>query len=95
MALHGTLQDISEQVRLREDLLARGLRVTINSDDPAYFGGYVNENFVQIFQALGLDSKHAYQLAWNSFEASFVGEDQKRLWEHQLKAYFNGLHEQD
>jgi adenosine deaminase len=77
------------------DLLEAGLCVTVNSDDPAYFGGYVNDNYVQLFQALGLDSKHAYQLAWNSFEASFVGEDQKRAWEHQLKAYFNALHEQD
>ena len=76
-------------------LLEAGLCVTVNSDDPAYFGGYINDNYVQLFQALGLDSKHAYQLAWNGFEASFVAEDQKRAWEHRLKAFFNSLHEQD
>ena len=53
-------------------LLDAGVAVTINSDDPAYFGGYLNENFLQTFAALPLNAQHAYQLARNSFEASFV-----------------------
>ena len=59
------------------DLLARGLRVTINSDDPAYFGGYVVENFLAIHRALGLTADEVWQLAANSFEASFLTADEK------------------
>ena len=65
-------------------MLDAGLCVTINSDDPAYFGGYINDNFVQTFEALGLDEKAAYQLARNSFEASFVSSEQKNKWIAQL-----------
>lgn len=53
-------------------MLDAGIVGTINSDDPAYFGGYINENFTQTFAALGLDAQHAYQLALNSFNASFI-----------------------
>jgi adenosine deaminase len=53
-------------------MLEAGIVATINSDDPAYFGGYMNENFAQTFAALGLHSQHAYQLARNSFDASFI-----------------------
>ena len=63
-----------DQHNLRE-LLDAGLVATVNSDDPAYFGGYMNDNFVQTFQATGLSGAHAYQLARNSFEASFIDAD--------------------
>ena len=59
-------------------LLDAGLVATINSDDPAYFGGYMNDNFIQTFAATGLTAAQAYQLAKNSFEASFIDEKQKR-----------------
>ncbi|MBA4265241.1 MAG: adenosine deaminase [Comamonadaceae bacterium] len=55
-------------------LLDAGLCATINSDDPAYFGGYMNANFAQTVQALGLSSEDVITLARNSFEASFVSE---------------------
>ena len=58
-------------------LLDAGLAATINSDDPAYFGGYMNDNFTQTFAATGLDAGHAYMLARNSFEASFIDEGAK------------------
>ncbi len=61
---------------LRE-LLDAGLVAMINSDDPAYFGGYLNQNFVDTFAALNLDAAHAYRLARNSFEASFACEAEK------------------
>ena len=62
-------------------LLDAGLCATINSDDPAYFGGYINENFVQTFAALPqLQARHARQLALNSFEASFASAQQKARW---------------
>jgi len=53
-------------------LLDAGLVATINSDDPAYFGGYMNENWTQTFAATGLRAAQAWQLAANSFEASFI-----------------------
>jgi adenosine deaminase len=53
-------------------MLEAGIVATVNSDDPAYFGGYINENFVQTFAALGMTAQHAYQLARNSFDASFI-----------------------
>ena len=69
-------------------MLDQGLCVMLNSDDPAYFGGYLNDNFVQTFAALPLTAAHAYQLACNSFEASFVPEAQKQVWRGQLDACF-------
>lgn len=69
-------------------MLAQGLCVMINSDDPAYFGGYMNENFLQTFAALNLNASHAYQLACNSFEAAFVDDAQKQVWRQQLDACF-------
>jgi adenosine deaminase len=76
-------------------LLDAGLCVTINSDDPAYFGGYMNENFVQTFEATGLNAQQAYALASNSFEASFATEQQKNQWLHALKQTFQKFSEQD
>ena len=69
-------------------LLDAGLCATVNSDDPAYFGGYMNDNFVQTFAATGLTSRHAYQLARNSFEASFVDEATKAAWVADLDRVF-------
>ncbi len=70
-------------------LLAAGLKATINSDDPAYFGGYVNQNFVETFAALPqLGAHEAYQLARNSFEASFADAGAKSHWINQLDLAF-------
>lgn len=54
-------------------MLKLGLKVTINSDDPAYFGGYVNENYLAVAEGLGLSREELEQLAKNSFDASFLG----------------------
>jgi adenosine deaminase len=70
-------------------LLEAGLRVTVNSDDPAYFGGYINQNFVDAFAALPeLTRADAYTLAQNSFEASFASVSQKAAWTRQLDEVF-------
>ena len=70
-------------------MLAAGLCATVNSDDPAYFGGYINQNFVETFAALPLlDARHAWQLASNSFEASFASDADKRRWHDALAAAF-------
>lgn len=60
-------------------LLERGLLVTVNSDDPAYFGGYVADNFEAVEAALGLDQAQVVTLAKNSFLASFLPPDEKAL----------------
>ncbi|MFC6283619.1 MULTISPECIES: adenosine deaminase [Polaromonas] len=69
-------------------LLDAGLAVTVNSDDPAYFGGYMNENFTQTFAATGLAAQHAYALARNSFEASFIDASEKRVFIDRLSQVF-------
>jgi adenine deaminase len=69
-------------------LLDGGLVATVNSDDPAYFGGYMNDNFLQTFAATGLEAGHAYQLARNSFEASFIGDAARRQYIDRLDATF-------
>jgi adenine deaminase len=71
-------------------LLQAGLCATINSDDPAYFGGYINQNFVQTFDALPqLGAAEAYTLARNSFEASFASAADKARWQQQLDKVFS------
>ena len=72
-------------------LLQLGLKVTINSDDPAYFGGYMNQNFLAAFAHLDLDANDAYTLARNSFEASFVSDEIKAGWITQLDQTFKRL----
>ena len=70
-------------------LLAAGLCVTVNSDDPAYFGGYLNDNFVQLFESLPqLTALDAYKMLRNSFEGSFVDDEDKALWVEELDSVF-------
>jgi len=69
-------------------MLDVGIVATVNSDDPAYFGGYINANFTQTFAALGLTAQHAYQLALNSFAASFVEPSEKRALQTRLDGFF-------
>jgi len=59
-------------------MLEKGIIATVNSDDPAYFGGYVNENFLKIASALNLNKEEIIKLAENSFKASFIEEETKR-----------------
>ncbi len=61
-------------------LLREGVMVTINSDDPAYFGGYVVDNYQAAARALGFTEEDVRQLARNSFTASFLPADQKAKW---------------
>lgn len=61
-------------------LLQKGVHVTVNSDDPSYFGGYMNDNFIAIQQALELSNEELKQLAINSFEASFISDQEKQKW---------------
>ena len=72
-------------------LLGHGLIATINSDDPAYFGGYINQNFTATFDALQLTNAQAYRLAQNSFAASFATPEVKRGWIEKLDACFESF----
>ncbi len=69
-------------------LLAQGVKVTLNSDDPAYFGGYLNDNIRAVQAAFQFDAATWQQLARNSFEASFASDAEKTRWIEQLDACF-------
>ena len=69
-------------------LLDAGLVATVNSDDPAYFGGYINENFLQTFAATKMGASHAYRLAKNSFDASFIDPSAKKKYADLLDEAF-------
>jgi len=62
---------------LRE-MLQKGLLATINSDDPAYFGGYMNANYIEVVAALTLTKEEVCQLTKNAFQASFLNDNQKK-----------------
>jgi adenosine deaminase len=72
-------------------LLDAGIVATVNSDDPAYFGGYMNDNFLQTFAATGLTVRHAYQLGRNAFEGSFADEAAKAGYLARLDAAFRSF----
>lgn len=68
-------------------MLALGLKATINSDDPSYFGGYMNENYIAITHALQLDREALLTLARNSIDASFLDDGRKSVLHAELDAY--------
>jgi len=69
------------------ELLDSGLCVTVNSDDPTYFGGYLNDNFLALSSALGLGREQALRLARNSFVASFLEPPEKARFDRLVVAY--------
>lgn len=69
-----------------------GLLVTINSDDPAYFGGYVNENYLALAESLALTTEDISQLAKNSFLASFLDKDEKEIMIKIIEEYNISFH---
>ncbi len=68
-------------------MMEAGLRVTINSDDPAYFGGYVEENFVAVQESFGLSRDEVAALSRHAFEASFLEEDARARLLAELDSY--------
>ena len=70
-------------------LMEAGIMVTINSDDPAYFGGYVNENYTCIASALNLSKKQITELAKNSIKSSFLPDGDKEKIIMQIEEYYN------
>lgn len=78
-----------------KQMLDLGLCVTVNSDDPAYFGGYVAENFRAVQEGLHLQEDDIYELARNSFRASFLPSEKKRELLEELDGYFVARSERD
>lgn len=71
-------------------LLQRGVRVTINSDDPAYFGGYIGDNYLAAQQALGLTREELAAIARNGIEAAFLDEERREELLAELEEYLAG-----
>ncbi|MGB6038059.1 MAG: adenosine deaminase [Cryomorphaceae bacterium] len=72
-------------------LLEKGVLATIHSDDPAYFGGYMNENYYETAKALNLGLDHLEQLAVNAFKASWLTAEEKDAHIANVKDYFRSL----
>lgn len=68
-------------------LMAHGIAVTVNSDDPAYFGGYINDNYIAIAEALDLNRDDIIRLAKNSFNASFLTDEEKKNYLNIIDKY--------
>jgi adenosine deaminase len=73
-------------------LLDMGLRITLNSDDPAYFGGYITENYLAAQQALDLDRSDILTLARNSFLSAFLTPEEKILYLEELERFVSRFH---
>ena len=69
-------------------MLEKGLKPTINSDDPAYFGGQINQNFIEIQEALDLTKKELFELSRNSFEYSFLDKAMKAKYIVELEEFY-------
>ena len=80
------VEDLKDHPLLQ--LMEAGVMVTINSDDPAYFDGYMNENYIQISTALNFSKKQISQLAKNSFKASFLPDKKKEKLISQVENYY-------
>ncbi len=61
-------------------MLDEKLMIMVNSDDPAYFGGYINKNLIEIQKALNLSIDDIKTLITNSFKSSFLKEEKKKEW---------------
>ncbi|HEY3372946.1 MAG TPA: adenosine deaminase [Prolixibacteraceae bacterium] len=72
------------------EMLKRGMLATVNSDDPAYFGGYINENYLALAHSLNLNKEQITQLAKNSFQASFLEADEKLRMIEKVDNYYQG-----
>ncbi len=77
------MEDLPLKVFLDKDIMA-----TVNSDDPAFFGGYINENFQAAADALDLTKEDIAQLATNSFKASFLDSETKQMYVAAVKEYY-------
>ena len=66
--------------QVTKELLMKGIMVTVNSDDPAYFGGYITDNFLSLATLDGMDEKDIYQICKNGFNATFLSKIDKQFY---------------
>lgn len=71
-----------------KSIMNKGIKATINSDDPAYFGGQVNENYIQLAAAVGLTKEEITTLARNSFESSFISDELKEKYTNLVDEFY-------
>ena len=71
-----------------KEMMRLGLKVTINSDDPAYFGGQVNKNYIELLKALNLSKQDLYELAKNSFQYALLDDKTKQKYLNELETYY-------
>lgn len=71
------------------ELLRKGVAVTINSDDPAYFGGYMTDNFIAVSQAHLLTHQELAQFTLNAIDASFIDEQKKQIYRDKVTDYLD------
>ncbi len=76
-------------------MMDKGLLVTLNSDDPAYFGGYLNENYLAVAESLNLSKKEIAELAKNSFKASWLTNEQKDFMMAEIDRFYQENHSDD
>lgn len=82
-------EDMSDHTIL--ELLDQGVCVTVNSDDPSYFGGYINANFAALHEGLGMTRTQLLDLVCNSFEASWLDAPDKLKWQETAKNIMNSF----
>ena len=70
-------------------MMEKGLKVTVNSDDPAYFGGQVNQNYIELQNALELTKADLYEFAKNSFQYSLLDTEQKASRIKELDVFYS------
>jgi adenosine deaminase len=71
-------------------MLDEGLLVTVNSDDPAYFGGYIDANYAAIRDECAVTPGQLETLALNSFDAAFIDESRRQAWKTEVREAFAG-----
>ena len=72
-------------------MLDKGLKATVNSDDPSYFGGYLNDNYIRTAKALNLTQEQIFELVKNSFDGSFLDESRKVELLKELDEHYTSL----
>lgn len=80
---------VSDDMKGKEiiDLLNKGAKVSVNSDDPAYFGGYIGDNYLALAEKYNLSASQLVQIAKNSFETSWISDEQKKLYLDSIDEY--------
>lgn len=70
-----------------QTMMEKGLKLTINSDDPAYFGGYLNANFIELLEVFNFSMKIFYEFVGNAIEVSFISDERKQTLKNMLDLY--------